>query len=247
MDNAVINTQLAARLVAVRTNQKPLAPLRDMHSDPSVDNAYEIQSINHANDVLQGRVPVGTKIGLTSLAVQKQLGVDEPDFGRLYSDMEYRDGAQAPLSKYIQPKIEAEIAFRLSKTIDREITDSNQLVDYIDYACAALEIVDSRIENWNIRIFDTISDNASSASYVLSAIHKNLSEFDLVNCQMKMLVDGETVSQGSGAACLGHPLNAVMWLSNKMLSLGEPLCAGSIVLSGALGPMVAVSKPMSVT
>ncbi|CAB3796793.1 2-keto-4-pentenoate hydratase [Pararobbsia alpina] len=232
--------QAARALTEATRTHKYIAPLRETYEQLTIEDAYAIQRVNTQRRLADGRRLVGCKIGLTSAAVQKQLGVDRPDFGMLFDDMGYGDGEPIPASILTQPKIEAEIAF----VIGRDITVLNpgqlDVLNAIDYALPALEIVGSRIADWNIHITDTIADNASSSAYVLGNRPRKLSEFDLRLCGMVMERRGEPVSVGAGAACLGNPINAVVWLARMMATLGTPLKAGDLVLSGALGPMVAV-------
>lgn len=218
-----------------------IPPLHETYEHLTIESAYAIQRINTERRLAAGRRLIGCKIGLTSVAVQKQLGVAQPDFGMLFDDMGYGDGEPVPASILMQPKIEAEIAF----VIGRDITVPNpgqlDVLNAIDYALPALEIVGSRIAKWDIRIGDTIADNASSCAFVIGSSPKKLSEFDLRLCGMVMERRGEPVSIGAGAACLGNPINAIVWLARTMATLGTPLKAGDLVLSGALGPMVPVT------
>jgi len=221
----------------------PCKPLRDAIGIENLDFAYEIQAIN--NDILikNGARITGRKIGLTSKAVQEQLGVDQPDFGILLDTMEVLNGDSIAMSELMQPKVEAEIAFVLGRDLPNRKISTVELINSIDYALAAIEIVGSRIENWNIKITDTIADNASASHYVLGHKPTKLSDFDVVNCQMQMIKNGifdNIVSSGNGAACLGSPINATLWLTNKMADLGTPLKAGEVILSGALGKMATV-------
>ncbi|MDR6385247.1 2-keto-4-pentenoate hydratase [Paraburkholderia caribensis] len=233
--------QAAAALRNAAKTRKYIAPLRETYEELSIEEAYAIQRINTEQQLADGRRLVGCKVGLTSLAVQKQLGVEQPDFGMLFDHMGYGDGEAIPTSILTQPKIEAEIAF----VIGRDITESNpshvEVLGAIEYALPALEIVGSRIADWNIRIADTIADNASSCAYVIGTSPRKLSSIDLRLCGMAMERCGELVSVGAGAACLGNPVNAVVWIARTMNALGTPLKAGDLVLSGALGPMAAVS------
>lgn len=218
-----------------------IAPLRDTYAPLTIDDAYAIQRINTERHLAAGRRIVGCKIGLTSVAVQKQLGVDQPDFGLLFDDMGYGDGEPIPASILTQPKIEAEIAFVIGRDLSVDNPGQLDVINAIEYALPALEIVGSRVADWNIRITDTIADNASSSAYVIGNTPKMLAEFDVRLCGMVMERRGEPVSVGAGAACLGSPINAVVWLARTMAAVGTPLKAGDLVLSGALGPMVAVT------
>ena len=218
-----------------------VAPLRETYPDMDADNAYAIQAINTEIRIASGRRTIGCKIGLTTLAVQMQLGVDRPDFGMLFDDMGYGDGEPVPLAVLQQPKIEAEVAFVFGRDLQMENPSQVDVMGAIDYALPALEIVGSRVANWNIRFVDTVADNASSGAFVLGSTPRKLSEFDLRLCGMVMNRRGEPVSVGAGAACLGNPINAVVWLARTMASLSHPLRAGDLVLSGALGPMVPVA------
>jgi 2-keto-4-pentenoate hydratase len=217
-----------------------IAPLREIYEPLSIEDAYAIQHVNTEQRLADGQRLVGCKIGLTSVAVQKQLGVDRPDFGMLFDDMGYGDGEPIPASILTQPRIEAEIAFVIGRDIAVPNPGPLDVLNAIEYALPALEIVGSRIADWNIRITDTIADNASSSAYVLGSNSRKLSAFDLRLCGMVMERRGDPVSVGAGAACLGNPINAVVWLARTMAKLGTPLKAGDLVLSGALGPMVPV-------
>jgi len=217
-----------------------IAPLREVQPSFSIDDAYAIQQINTERQIAKGRRIVGRKIGLTSKAVQKQLGVDQPDFGALFDDMGYGSGEVIAWQSLHQPKVEAEIAFVLKRDLDLPNPGLVDVLNAIDYALPAIEIVGSRIANWNIRIVDTIADNASSGAYVLGSSPRDIKDLDLSLCGMVMERRGEPVSVGVGQGCLGNPLNAVVWLARKMVEVGQPLRAGDLVLSGALGPMVEV-------
>lgn len=224
-----------------------IAPLRETFADLDIDAAYAIQRFNTGLKVAAGARLVGAKIGLTSPAVQKQLGVDSPDYGVLFDDMGYPEGLPIPLAKLQQPKIEAEVAFVLAHDLDLPNPTIVDVVNAVDYCLPALEIVGSRIDNWNIRLVDTVADNASSSAWVVGAAPKKLHMVDLRVAGMTLACDGEVVSRGSGAACLGHPLNAVLWLARTMVRVGAPLKAGHLVLSGALGPMVPVEAGKTYT
>ncbi|GAC1623322.1 MAG: 2-keto-4-pentenoate hydratase [Nevskia sp.] len=235
-------TDAAQRLMAANLAGRPCAPVRDLIALDDIASAYAAQELNTRLWLKQGRRLVGRKIGLTSLAVQKQLGVDQPDFGMLFADMAVCDGEAVAASRVLQPKVEAEIAFVLERDLTIEQPTAADVMRAIGYAVAAIEIVGSRVANWDIRLVDTVADNASSGLFVLGNTPFALNGLDLRDGEMTMTRgDGaEVVSRGSGAACLGHPLNATLWLARKMVEVGRPLQAGDIILSGALGPMVAV-------
>lgn len=230
----------AARLAEAARSRTPCPPVRDLIGTTDVAAAYAVQQRLVADRVAAGRKVVGRKIGLTSEAVQQQLGVDRPDFGVLLDDMTYAAGESIPVSHFLQPKIEAEIGFVLEADLDGDITDE-AVAAAVGEVCVALEIVDSRIRDWDISFGDTVADNASSGGYVLGEERVSLAEFTPVEAAMELTRDGEVVSTGTGAACLGDPLNALAWLATTARDLGEPLRAGQVVLSGALGPMVPVA------
>lgn len=220
---------------------QPIVPIRDHFQPGDTEGAYAVQEVNTNRWLAEGRRLVGRKIGLTSKAVQKQLGVDQPDYGMLFDDMEVPDGWEVSRKQLIQPKAEAEIAF----VVGRDLTDPQlslaEVIRAVEFALPAIEIVDSRIENWKIGIIDTIADNASSGLYVLGGQPKLIKDLDLRLCGMVLECRGEPLSTGVGAACLGNPLNAMWWLARTMARAGRPLKAGDTVLSGALGPMVPVA------
>ena len=220
----------------------PIAPVRTRLPDGDLDAAYAVQKINTERALREGRRLVGRKIGLTSLAVQKQLGVNQPDFGMLYADMAFADGEEIPWARLMQAKCEAEVALVLARDLSDERVTVADLIHATAYALPAIEVVGSRIANWDIRITDTIADNASSGLYVLGNRPVKLSHVDLRLAGMVMERRGEPVSFGVGAACLGHPFTAALWLARTMARVGMPLKAGDVVLTGALGPMVAVNS-----
>ncbi|MBO1326581.1 fumarylacetoacetate hydrolase family protein [Acetobacter sp. TBRC 12305] len=231
----------ATRLLAAAATKTPCAPIRDLLGPDAIDDAYAVQQQLVREYLAAGRRQVGHKIGLTALSVQKALGVDRPDFGILLDDMAFPEGAEIAFDHIMQPKVEAEIAFVLGRDLPKEGTTLADVIRATDYVLPALEIVGSRIENWDIRIADTIADNASSGAFVLGAYPRTLTSIDLQLCGMVIERRGEPVSTGVGMACLGSPLNAVAWLARTMVRHGTPLRAGDIVLSGALGPMVNVT------
>jgi 2-oxo-3-hexenedioate decarboxylase/2-keto-4-pentenoate hydratase len=230
-------TDAAARLREAAATGVPVAPVRDLIGRDDVEAAYAVQQLNVADRLAGGATVVGRKIGLTSTAVQQQLGVDQPDFGVLFDDIAYADGDTVPFGAVLQPRAEAEVAFVLKDDLVDGPLDSAQVRDAVDFAVAAIEVCGSRVADWDISFGDTVADNASSGVYVLGTERRTLDEVDPAEVTMSMSIDGEEVSTGNGAACLGDPINAVVWLAQKARELGEPLRAGQVVLSGALGPM----------
>jgi len=232
--------QVADKLWTAAQTRQPIPPIRDMFPAGALDLAYAAQNINTERKLAQGRRLVGRKIGLTSRAVQKQLGVDQPDYGMLFDDMAVLDGWEVARDRMIQPKVEAEIAFVIGRDLDDERLTIADVLRAVEFALPAIEIVDSRIADWKIGILDTIADNASSGTYVLGAQPRKIEGLDLRLSGMVMEHRGEPVSVGAGVACLGDPLSATLWLAQTMARVGRPLKAGDTVLSGALGPMVTV-------
>ncbi|MFD1659057.1 2-keto-4-pentenoate hydratase [Streptomyces caeni] len=216
----------------------PCPPVRSLLPDGGIAEAYAVQRLNaeRALDAKGLRV-VGRKIGLTSPAVQRQLGVDQPDFGALLSDMAVPDGGTVPAGRLLQPKVEAEVALVLGDDLPHARCTVADVLRAVDFALPALEIVDSRIAGWDITIVDTVADNASSGLFVLGTSPVPLTAVDTRLVQMTMTRRGEKVSSGTGADCLGGPLNAAVWLASALAAAGDPLRAGDIVLTGALGPM----------
>ena len=228
----------AAALFAARRDGRPIPPVRDTHGIESVEDAYAVQSINTVRMIDAGGRLTGRKIGLTSKTVQQQLGVDQPDFGMLWGDQAFAPGAEVAPGRFMQPKLEGEIAFVMGRALDHPDLQLTDVMRAVDYVVPAFEIVDSAIADWNIRLADTIADNASGGGYMLGDSPRLLAGLDLRLCGMVLSLDGEAVSLGVGAACLGHPLHATLWLARTMMAAGRPLQEGDIVLSGALGPMV---------
>jgi len=237
---------LAARLRVAAASGTPIAPIREELATGGVAAAYRVQEANTTHRLAEGARLVGRKIGLTSKTVQKQLGVDSPDFGMLFADMELDPGQVVALGQVLQPKVEAEVAIVLGRDLlDADLTMS-RLISSVAYVLPAVEIVGSRIASWDIRLLDTIADNASSGLYALGTDPRKLEQVDLRLCGMVMERRSEVVSVGVGAACLGHPLNAALWLAKKMVEVGRPLREGDVVMSGALGPMVVVAPGDSI-
>lgn len=234
--------EAAAALRKAAESGVPCAPVRTiLGTEDDVDIAYAVQDHNTVLAVASGRRISGRKIGVTSKAVMDQIGVDQPDFGTLFVDMEYGDGIEIEAGRLLQPRAEAEVAIVLEHDLDLGEHSFNDIIAATAYALPSIEVVDSRVADWDIRIVDTVADNASCGVYVLGGRPVPLDRVDLRAVPMSMRIDGEEVSTGEGAACLGHPLHAARWLADTMCARGTPLKAGDVVMTGALGPM----RPLS--
>lgn len=234
--------RIATALRDARKTRKQVAPVASTFNLVSIDEAYAVAAANTRARLAEGRRLTGRKIGLTAESVQRQLGVNQPDFGVLLDDMELLDRALVPTERLMQPKIEAEIAFIMARDLQRgRLPSWGEFVTAIDYALPALEIVDSAIADWRIGILDTVADNASAGLYVLGDQPVALGAFQLASVEAVITCNGTVVSKGKGSACLGHPLRAAHWLACEMARRGETLYAGEIILSGALGPTAPVN------
>ncbi|MFD0784908.1 2-keto-4-pentenoate hydratase [Micromonospora azadirachtae] len=238
-----VDIEAASReLVRARQEGKPCPPLRGrLLPEGDLESAYQVQQVYTRQRLGEGHRRVGAKIGLTSRAVQESFGVFQPDFGVLFDDMAVPDGVEVPTGRLLQPRVEAEVAFVLGADLPDERVTSADLIRAVDHLLPAIEIVASRIADWDISIVDTVADNASSGLFVLGTTPRRLSDVDLRLCGMVLEQAGEPVSVGAGAACLGNPLHALEWLARTLARSGDPLRAGDVVLSGALGPMVPVT------
>jgi len=240
MDATLIQT-LGDELFAALVECRQVEPLTSRHPGLTLADAYAIQQALASHRLAAGERPIGHKIGVTSQAVMNLLGVDQPDFGTLFDAMLYRDGGIVPAATLVQPKAEAEIAFRLKRDLRGPGVTAGDVLAATDRVFACFEIVDSRIRDWKIRIQDTVADNASCGAFVLDEHGVDPREVDLLACPMSMEKNGGVVATGNGAATMGSPLEAVAWLANALGRLGVTLRAGEIVLSGALGAMVPVA------
>lgn len=233
---------LGSELYAALGEGRAIEPLTARHPALSIEQAYAIQQQLNARRLAAGQRAVGRKIGVTSEAVMSLLGVRQPDFGLLTDTMMHVDGARIDAAAFIQPRIETEIAFRLRHDLAGPRVEPGQVLAATESVIACFEIVDSRIRDWKIRIQDTVADNASCGAFVLGRTELDPRDVDLIGCPMEMRRNGAVVASGTGAATMGSPLVAVAWLANTLSALGQPLRAGEIVLSGALGGMVPVQR-----
>lgn len=236
----------AAALQTAFQTGVPCDPIAPLLAAGGISAAYEVQQIIGQKRLQAGAAAVGRKIGLTSQAVQNQLGVDQPDFGVLFDDMQYTDGAEISMTTLVEPRVEAEIAFILAEDLPGPDFSAATVRAAVDYAVAAIEVVDSRVRNWKIGILDTVADNASSGVYVLGSRKLRLHEFEPRHVEMTMWCNQTVVSSGNGRECLGDPITALAWLARTVAEFGAPLKRGEVVLSGALGPIFSVEHGMNV-
>ena len=232
MEDRII--ELANLLAEAETSRVGTTPLTERFPDLSVEDAYQIQLETIKRKTMSGEMIVGKKIGLTSLAMQKQLGVNEPDYGHLLDSMKVENRGTVPGDKVLQPKGEAEIAFVLNKDLKGPHVTVLDVLQATDYVVPALEIVDSRIKNWRIKLEDTVADNASSGFYVLGDQQTKITDVNLELAGMVFSKNGQLINTGVGAAALGNPAFCVAWLANKLAEYGIGLQAGEVILSGAL-------------
>lgn len=231
---------VADKLFQADRDRVAIAPVRELLPENDLDAAYRVQDYNTRRSLAAGRRLVGRKIGLTAKTVQKQLGVDQPDYGMLFADMALGDGEEVPKGRLIQPKVEAEVAFVLGRDLKDERLTIADVIRAVEFCIPAIEIVDSRVADWKIKIVDTIADNASAGLFVLGCEPKPLRKLDLRMCGMVMESKGEQICVGAGAACMGNPVVAMLWLARTMARVGRPLKEGDVVMSGSLGPMTPV-------
>jgi len=235
----------ASELTEAQKNKTAIKAITDRDADFNVADAYAVQMENVIKRVNSGDAICGKKIGLTSLAMQEMLGVDEPDYGHLYETMNIKDG-KIDAAQLLQPKIEAELAFILKHDLSGGQVSVADVEVATDYVVAAFEIVDSRIADWKIKLPDTIADNASSACFVLGEKRLSLKDINVSEIHMslyKTIDDKDSfVNEGYGSAVLDDPRIAVAWLANKLWDYGVTLKAGEIILSGAFSAAPPAAK-----
>ncbi|CCH74211.1 2-keto-4-pentenoate hydratase [Nostocoides australiense Ben110] len=225
----------------------PIPPLTATYEGMALDDAYAVQQLQISALLERGRTIKGHKVGLTSAAMQKLLGVSEPDYGHLLDDFFYLEHTPIPSSRFLQARIEPEVAFVLKKPLQGPGVTVSEAISAVDYVLPALEIVDSRIENWKIGLFDTIADNASSAAVVLGSTPTPLADVDLRLMGAVMHKNGQVAGTGAGGAVLGSPINSLVWLANTVGARGVVLDAGHVILPGAVCAMVPVAAGDTVT
>ncbi|WP_237570845.1 2-keto-4-pentenoate hydratase [Mycolicibacterium lacusdiani] len=220
-------------LKAYRTGQ-PIAPLTDRYPELTIADGYAIQQAQVATWRAEGRLIKGRKVGLTSAAMQRQMGVARPDFGVLHDRMFYAESEVVPISAFIQPRVEPEVALVLGRGLTGPGVTIADALAAVDFVLPALEIIDSRIEDWRIGIVDTIADNASSGGVVLGAHPIGPAAVDLRLLGCNLFGNGELVATGASGAALGSPVVSLAWLANTIGEHGDCLEAGDIVLPGSV-------------
>ncbi len=230
--------QCGDELYNALTNRTTLRPFTERFPDISINDAYHISLRMVERRVEAGEKIIGKKIGVTSKAVQNMLNVHQPDFGYLTDNMVFNQGEEMPISEQlIQPRAEGEIAFILKKDLMGPGVTNADVLAATECVMPCFEIVDSRIEDWNIKIQDTVADNASCGLFVLGDNAVSPNQVDLATCGMVVEKNGSIISTGAGAAALGSPVNCVTWLANTLGQFGIPLKAGEVILSGSLVPL----------
>jgi 2-keto-4-pentenoate hydratase len=225
---------LAKELLTAEETMTPVAPITARIPELTIEEAYGIQLAGVNEKLKAGRRIVGKKIGLTSKAMQKMLGVDVPDYGHLLDDMLVADGETCPRERLILPRVEGEIAFVLKDSLRGPGVTAADVLRATEGVRASIEVIDSRIKDWKIGLPDTIADNASSARFVLGSKMLPVDDLDLRLIGMVMEKNGEVVATGAGAAVWGHPAASVAWLANCLSAYGIELKAGEVILSGAV-------------
>lgn len=230
--------QAAKQLLQAEQTKKPIAPFTETEPTITVDDAYRIQLAQIEAKKAQGARVAGLKIGLTSKAMQDMLGVYTPDYGFILNTMVHDEATPISVNAYIQPKAEFELAFYFKKTLQGTVT-LQDVIDAVDYVVPAIEIIDSRIEDWRIRFEDTVADNGSSAGAILGSTKTKLADVvDITAVPMKAYKNGVFFDEATSAAVLGNPLEAVVWLANAVREYGITIQAGTFVLSGAVSKAV---------
>lgn len=223
-------------------NRTTIAPLSEQSPEITIEDAYAVSRRMLERRLADGEVMIGKKIGVTSKVVMDMLNVRQPDFGFLTDKMVYGNCAEVPASKtLIQPKAEGEIAFVLKQDLQGPGITNADVIAATDFVMPCFEIVDSRIRDWQIKIEDTVADNASCGAIVLGDKTVSPLDVDLSTCGIVVTLNGEIISTGAGAAAMGSPVNAVTWLANTLGAFGIELKAGELILSGSLVPLQAVS------
>jgi len=225
--------ELAAELAQAERSRVPIAPLTGANPDIDVVDAYEIQLINIRQRVAEGARVVGHKVGLSSKAMQQMMGVDEPDYGHLLDEMQVFEDTPVKAGRYLYPRVEVEVAFLLADDLPGAGCTEDDVLAATAAFAPAIELIDTRITDWTIKLCDTIADNASSAGYVLGTDRVSPKDVDIRAIDAVLTRNGDVVAEGRSDAVLGNPVTAVAWLARKVHDFGVRLKAGDIVLPGS--------------
>lgn len=228
-----VRERLAADLAEAERSRRPISPLTEAHPDIDVVDAYEIQLINIRQKVAEGARIIGHKVGLSSEAMQKMMNVDEPDYGHLLADMEVFEDQPVASGRFLYPRVEVEVGFILSDDLPGAGCTEDDVLAATAAFAPSIELIDTRITNWQIKLCDTIADNASSAGWVLGQARVSPKDIDIKNIDAVLTNNGEVVAEGRSDAVLGNPVTAVAWLARKVEAFGVRLKAGDIVLPGS--------------
>ncbi|GAA2552693.1 2-keto-4-pentenoate hydratase [Neomicrococcus aestuarii] len=229
-------------LLSAYETKEAIDPLRDQIPNMSLAEAYAIQEYQLHKQQSTGRVLAGRKVGLTSLAMQQQLGVDEPDFGYFFKDMVYGPDAEIATEQFISPKVEPEFGFVLKSELRGPNVTREEALEAIEAVYAAIEIIDSRIKNWDIKLVDTVADNASCGAIAVGSTPLDVTPAELADIQASLLINGEVKGSGTGEAVMGDPIAPLVWLANTLGNEGVALGAGQLILPGSFcgaAPVVA--------
>jgi 2-keto-4-pentenoate hydratase len=233
MLRVAIRDELAADLAQAERSREPIPPLTAAYPDIDVVDAYEIQLINIRQRVAEGARVLGHKVGLSSLAMQQMMGVDEPDYGHLLDEMQVFEDTPVKAGRYLYPRVEVEVGFILAADLPGAGCTEDDVLAATEALVPSIELIDTRITDWKIALCDTIADNASSAGFVLGAARVSPADVDIKAIDAVLTRNGEVVAEGRSDAVLGNPVTAVAWLSGKVESFGVRLRKGDIVLPGS--------------
>jgi 2-keto-4-pentenoate hydratase len=223
----------AAELLEATTSLIPVAPLRNRFEGMTLADSYLVQTAQLEHHIAAGRVLAGRKVGLTSLAMQRQLGVDSPDFGFFFEDMVHHEGARIPVSRFIQPRVEPEFGFILKESLQGPGVTLEQAAAAIGAIYPAIEIIDSRISDWDIKLVDTVADNASCGAIAVGSTALDVDPSHLLDITCSLVIDGHVTGTGTGADVMGNPLAPLAWLANVLGEKGVALEAGQLILPGS--------------
>ena len=228
-----VRAELAAALAQAERSRVAMSPMTDTYADIDVVDAYEIQLLNIRQRVAEGARVVGHKVGLSSEAMQKMMNVDEPDYGHLLDDMQVFEDKPVLTSKYLLPRVEVEVGFVLADDLPGAGCTEDDVLAATAAFAPAIELIDTRVTNWQVKVCDTIADNASSAGWVLGKERVSPKDIDIRNIDAVLKCNGEVLGEGRSDAVLGNPVTAVAWLARKVDQFGVRLKAGDVVLPGA--------------